>query len=237
MRVLYVCTANICRSASAQQLLREAVASAPELVGIEVRSAGTAALTGAPGCSVAPALVGHAHEHQSQPLTPELVAWADLILPAARDHRRAILEMDPTSRTRTFTVRQAARIADWLVASGMVAAAREMGQGPSQRRGGPSGSPRETRGGMCKPCRTTATAAGTGSWARWTPRAAWRACRAGPSPRRLDPGGDSVSGALSGRPAERMGHSGSRETRRPLNPTSRPAARATCTRMTSQTRM
>ena len=135
MQVLYVCTANICRSASAQLLLREAVAGEPELAGIEVRSAGTAAIDGAPGCAVAPALVGHANEHQSQPLTPELLVWADLILPAARDHRRAILEMDPNSRTRTFTVRQAGRIADWLVASGMVAAAREKGQEPEPAEG------------------------------------------------------------------------------------------------------
>lgn len=146
MRVLYVCTANICRSVSAQRLLREAVVSAPGLVGIEVRSAGTAAVAGATGCSVAPALAGHAQEHRSQPLTLELVAWADLILPAARDHRRAILGMDPTSRTRTFTVRQAARIADWLVASGMVDAAREMGQGPEPAKGWaerfPPGDPR-----------------------------------------------------------------------------------------------
>ena len=146
MPVLYVCTANICRSASAQQMLGEAVLGEPEIAGIEVRSAGTAAVAGATGCSVAPALAGHAQEHRSQPLTPELVAWADLILPAARDHRRAILEMDRTSRTRTFTVRQAARIADWLVASGMVAAAREMGQGPEPAEGWserfPPGDPR-----------------------------------------------------------------------------------------------
>ena len=129
MRVLYVCTANICRSASAQQMLREAVASAPELAGIEVNSAGTAAMEGAVGCSVAPALAGHSLEHRSQPLTAELLAWADLILPAARDHRRAILEMDPNSRDRTLTVRQAGRIADWLVGTGMAAAARDRGRG------------------------------------------------------------------------------------------------------------
>ncbi len=120
-----MCTANICRSASAQQLLLDAVASAPELVGIEVRSAGTAAMAGSPGCSMAPAMAGRAAEHRSQPLTADLVAWADLILPAARDHRPSILELQPTSRTRTFTIRQAGRIADWIVDSGMVAAGRE----------------------------------------------------------------------------------------------------------------
>jgi protein-tyrosine phosphatase len=125
VRILYVCTANICRSASAEQLLIAAVAASPELVGIEVRSAGTQAMPGSPGCSLAPALAGHAAEHRSQALTADLVEWADLILPAARDHRPSILELVPTSRTRTFTIRQAGRIADWIVDSGMVAAGRE----------------------------------------------------------------------------------------------------------------
>jgi protein-tyrosine-phosphatase len=129
VRILFVCTANICRSASAAHLLRAAVPGAPALAGIEVRSAGTAALAGSPGCSVAPALVGHAAEHRSQSLTADLVAWADLILPAARDHRPVILALDPRSRTRTLTIRQAGRIADWIVDSGMVAAARERSAG------------------------------------------------------------------------------------------------------------
>ena len=139
MRILYVCTANICRSASAQQLLREAVAADPGLAGIEVRSAGTAALVGAPGCSVAPALLGHAADHRSQQLTGELVAWADLILVAARDHRPSIAELEPRSRARTFTVRQAGRIADWIVDSGMVAAGLEGGGEPDRY---PPGDPR-----------------------------------------------------------------------------------------------
>jgi protein-tyrosine-phosphatase len=74
---------------------------------------------------MAPALSGHAAEHSSQELTVDLVAWADLILPAARDHRPAILELEPTSRTRTFTLRQAGRIAHWMVDAGMVAAGLE----------------------------------------------------------------------------------------------------------------
>ena len=125
MRVLYVCTANICRSPSAERLLRDAVAAAPPLAEIEVRSAGTSAIAGRPGCSVAPALTGYAHEHHSQPLTAALVGWADLVLPAAREHRAAILDLVPGARARTFTVRQAGRIADWMWDAGLVVAARE----------------------------------------------------------------------------------------------------------------
>ncbi|MGB7983488.1 MAG: hypothetical protein WCF36_22135 [Candidatus Nanopelagicales bacterium] len=125
MRVLYVCTANICRSASAAQLLREAVDADVSLAGVEVRSAGTLAIPGLPGCAVAPALVGVCEEHRSQPLTRELTEWADLLLPAALDHRSAIATLNPAVRSRTFTIRQAGRIAHWLVESGMVRAAWE----------------------------------------------------------------------------------------------------------------
>jgi len=139
VRVLYVCTANICRSASAQALLRGAVEASPELAGIEVQSAGTAGLLGSPGCSIAPALVGHAADHRSQPLTAELIEWADLILPAARDHRGAIVELAPAARSKMSTLRQAGRIADWLIDSGMVTAAREragaFGVGAPERSG------------------------------------------------------------------------------------------------------
>lgn len=133
MKVLFVCTANICRSASAAQLLRDAVATTPELPDVEVRSAGSHALPGHPGCSVAPALAGTFEAHRSQPVTRELVEWADLILTAARDHRPRVMELEPGARSRTFTIRQAGRIAGWLLDAGMLDAARERavrGDGP-----------------------------------------------------------------------------------------------------------
>lgn len=174
MHILVVCTANICRSPSAQRLLIDALASGPVdppgpavagprpaadgsephgpgpdpadaqqpdhpapgagdrfLGGIEVRSAGTHAVQGAPGCTMAPALAGHADAHRSTVLVPELLEWADLILVAARDHRAAVAAMLPSARGRCFTLRQAGRIADWLVAEGMVGAGRERAADPA----------------------------------------------------------------------------------------------------------
>lgn len=125
MRVLYVCTANICRSPSAAALLRDAVVAHPELTGIDVQSAGTAAWAGAPGCRLAPALAGRAEAHRSQGLTAELVVGADLILTAERAHRAAVISLETGARSRTFTLRQAGRVADWLGESGMVDAALE----------------------------------------------------------------------------------------------------------------
>jgi len=120
MKVLYVCTANICRSASAAQLLGEYLQQRG-VAGVEIRSAGTQALAGMPGCSVAPALQGV--DHTSQPLTAEMLAWADLVLPAARDHLATIAGLNPRARQRVFTIRQAGRLAGWAVANGIVPAA------------------------------------------------------------------------------------------------------------------
>lgn len=118
MKVLYVCTANICRSPAAAALLREA-----GLPTVEVVSAGTQAVVGSPACSIVRELPGH----ESQPLTAGLIESADLVLTAAREHRTAVVEMYPAARTRTFTIRQAGRLAQWLLDAGMVDAARHGG--------------------------------------------------------------------------------------------------------------
>lgn len=120
MRILYVCTANICRSASAAALLRDA-----GLPGVQVASAGTFAADGGPGCPHAPALAGRGEQHRSQRLTAEHVRWADLILTAAREHRTAVLDFDRQARDKAFTIRQAGRLSQWLLDAGMVAAARQ----------------------------------------------------------------------------------------------------------------
>lgn len=125
MRILFVCTANICRSASAAMLLGDAIADLPELSDVTVRSAGTRAVPGATGCRYAPALAGRAVEHHAQHLDRAAVASADLILAAARDHRPAVTALDPTARDRILTIRQAGRIADWILAEGMVEVARD----------------------------------------------------------------------------------------------------------------
>ena len=117
MKVLYVCTANICRSPLAAGLLRQAA-----VPGVLVASAGTRAVVGAPGCSDP--------SHRSVPLSPEAVAWADLVLTAAREHQGPVVEIDPPARQRTFTIKQAGRLSQWLLSAGMVAAARAPGQYP-----------------------------------------------------------------------------------------------------------
>ncbi|ETK33474.1 low molecular weight phosphatase family protein, partial [Microbispora sp. ATCC PTA-5024] len=78
-RVLFVCTANICRSAMAERVAATALAGLP---GLEVESAGTHARHGLPvAAETARALAEAgvpASGFASRPLTPELVRAADL---------------------------------------------------------------------------------------------------------------------------------------------------------------
>jgi protein-tyrosine-phosphatase len=59
--------------------------------------------------------------HSARLLTPAIAADADLILCAERNHRSAVIALAPAKRTAVFTVRQAGRLAQWIVGDGGVA--------------------------------------------------------------------------------------------------------------------
>lgn len=113
VRVLIVCTANICRSPYAQ--LRGA-ALAGQHPGVELFSAGTHALDGQP---MDPELARHAlargavevDEFRSQRLTRDHVDGADLILAAGRRQQAFVLEQWPSAFLRVFTAGQFAAAA------------------------------------------------------------------------------------------------------------------------------
>jgi protein-tyrosine phosphatase len=137
VRILVVCTANICRSPAAATFLRREFADSGHASDFEVASAGVAALEGSAACDLSDAFVGERTgepPHVSQRVTPKLLADADLILAAAREHRSAIAGIDPKARPRTHTVRQAGRAASWLVqdepdGGGVLRAARNRAAG------------------------------------------------------------------------------------------------------------
>lgn len=106
MRILFVCTANECRSPIAERLAR--------LLGADAISAGVRAVPGRPMVGNAALALGElggdAEQFASQRVTPALVASADLILTMTEDHRDRVLQVVPAALRRTYTLAEAARL-------------------------------------------------------------------------------------------------------------------------------
>ena len=107
-KILTVCTGNVCRSPQAEILLKDALPAEE----IYVASAGTQALVGSHMPAMAQEAVGNANseQHVGRQLTLEMIEGSDLILGMAREHRRAVVELSPRARKRTFTLRELAML-------------------------------------------------------------------------------------------------------------------------------
>lgn len=96
-RLLFVCTANICRSPVAEEIAR--MYGEERGWAVEVRSAGVHALADQPAAPnmirAARELGGDISRHRSSPLTEEHVRWADRILVMEIRHASAIREKFP----------------------------------------------------------------------------------------------------------------------------------------------
>ena len=110
MRVLFVCTANICRSAYAELMTRHVLGGETS---VEVGSAGTHGYVDHP---LDPPMAAQLRARgvdpdgfRSRRLTARMVVEADLVLTAEVAHRRRILEDQPEAFRRVFTMGQLAR--------------------------------------------------------------------------------------------------------------------------------
>jgi protein-tyrosine phosphatase len=125
LRILTVCTGNICRSALAAALLRRRLG---DLQGVTVASAGTMAVAGAPmdarAAEYARRLGADPLGHRARQLTEAEVLSSDLVLAMAAEHRRIIVDYAPSAARRTFTARELARILDDTSASPVAPRAR-----------------------------------------------------------------------------------------------------------------
>ncbi|WP_241901551.1 adenylyl-sulfate kinase [Nocardioides houyundeii] len=111
LKVLFVCTANICRSAFMEVTARHL---AGDRTDIEFSSAGTHgfkdhALDGEMAAVLAPA-VEH-DDFASRPVTRDLIDDADLVLTAESTHRTYLLEEHPQAFRKVFTLGQFAEVA------------------------------------------------------------------------------------------------------------------------------
>lgn len=146
-RILVVCTANICRSPAAAALLSRELADRPvavhsagvaaqagqpacdlssalvgEFVAREYGGTTDSELSVVESSTDGPADRGVTPlgRHRSRLVDAEMLSDAGLILALDRSHRAELARVDPASRARTFTLRQAAGLSD--VVSGYTAA-------------------------------------------------------------------------------------------------------------------
>lgn len=103
--VLIVCTGNVCRSPYIERRLAQQLVG----TGIEVTSAGTRALAGRdmdPGTRALLERAGASVDgFAARQLTAELVAGADLVVTAAREHRTGAARLHPSALRRVLTLR------------------------------------------------------------------------------------------------------------------------------------
>lgn len=108
--VLFVCTANQCRSPMAEALLRARLAERG-IDGVRVRSAGLLP-GGAPATDHARSTVPGLDGHVSRTLDADLVADADLVIAMARPHLREAAVLAPGAFDKTFALRDLVRRAE-----------------------------------------------------------------------------------------------------------------------------
>ncbi|MHA4848201.1 arsenate reductase/protein-tyrosine-phosphatase family protein [Rhodococcus sp. MSC1_016] len=114
MHVLFVCTGNVCRSPTAERLTL-AFAEELGLTDLTAESAGTRAMVGHPmeptAAQVLEGLGGDPSGFTARRLTEDLAVDADLVLTMTERQREKVLAMAPEQLKKTFTLREAARLA------------------------------------------------------------------------------------------------------------------------------
>jgi protein-tyrosine phosphatase len=139
--VLVVCTGNVCRSPYIERRLRHELRG----TGIEVSSAGTSALAGFDMDAGTRALLRQngidADGFVARQLTAGLLAGADLVVAAAREHRAMAARLHPAAMARTVTLRDLADLLSDLSAEELASGAgeatwvRQVALAASRRRG------------------------------------------------------------------------------------------------------
>ncbi|SEQ58219.1 arsenate reductase/protein-tyrosine-phosphatase family protein [Microlunatus flavus] len=110
-RVLCVCEGNICRSPTAEVLLARALGP-----GVDVGSAGTRAVVGAPVAEPMEALLAarglSSGDFRARQLVPAHVRDADVVLTMTARQRSKVAALVPAVVRRVFTLRELARLLD-----------------------------------------------------------------------------------------------------------------------------
>ena len=118
--VLLVCQANVCRSPSAEALFEHRIDSLALAGSLAFSSAGVRPEPAAGWCRTALSYVRRrgcqpAPDHVPRRLDVDLIEPADLVLAMSRRERAAIVRLVPTAAPRTFTLVEAAALAEAVV--------------------------------------------------------------------------------------------------------------------------
>jgi protein-tyrosine phosphatase len=104
--VLFVCTANICRSPMAEAIFKSKVAVEENASGWRVESAGTWASGGQPAAEFSRQVMQERgldiSDHRSQSITRELMQSFDLILTMEKNHKEALRIEFPRCAERVY---------------------------------------------------------------------------------------------------------------------------------------
>src|SRR5699024_6685288 len=103
MKVLFVCTGNTCRSPMAEALLSEKNSD------VEVQSAGLFAMNQQKANEHTIKVLkeqGIMIDHYSQPVTNELLEWADIVLTMTTQHKQSLILQFPHHQDKYFTLKE-----------------------------------------------------------------------------------------------------------------------------------
>ena len=113
-----VCTANVCRSPYGEVVVADRLRAYG--IDADVHSGGVRASIGEHACEAmwVAGVAQYPAGRTAQQVTPDDLAAADFVLAFERDHRSALIKMQPSARARIFTFVEAASLAEAVVADG-----------------------------------------------------------------------------------------------------------------------
>lgn len=104
MNIYFICTGNTCRSPMAAAIL-----AAKKLEGVEVKSAGIYAMPGGVMSTGTTQVLQEENmwmPHETSAVTPDDLAWADLILTMTVSHKNGLLQAYPHVADKTFSLKE-----------------------------------------------------------------------------------------------------------------------------------